>query len=159
MSTTETPQKATERIVIVSGNEYRVPLTATEKELREHLAGMFPDVTNATLQKGKRTVGGVEYETWEFVKRAGTKGGLTGGEIARLLTHVLPVPITPLTRAISERLAELRRGTCTIHEALESDLIIALDALPVSGQLFTGGTLCALLDTLPAVAGSDDTGW
>jgi len=64
----------TEKIVIVSGQEFRVPADTDNEAIRNQLKSNFPDVANATVQKGKREIDGVEYDTIEFVKKAGTKG-------------------------------------------------------------------------------------
>lgn len=165
------PTTPSTRIVVVSGNEYQVPLTATEAELRTHLAGNFPDIANATLQKKHRDIEGVTYEVWEFVKRAGTKGA-TGAEIAALLAATPPLPTAPLSASehrLMERLRESLRGSSywhpapkdrlTIGEALDGNLRTIVAKLPASGSTYTGGSLCSLLDTLPAVPGSDTSGW
>jgi len=65
---------ATDKIIIVSGQEFRVPATTDNEAIRTHLKPNFPDVGNATIQTGTRTIDGVAYETIEFVKKAGTKG-------------------------------------------------------------------------------------
>lgn len=153
-----TPTLATTRIVIVSGNEYQVPLAATEAELRNHLKTMFPDVTNAMLQRGRRVVEGVEFETWEFVKRAGTKGA-TGGEMAALLAQVPPLPSPLIGRNARELLDKYLRGVATIGEVVDGDLIGIVNALPTNNQIRNGGDLCRLVDMLPAAPGSDITGW
>jgi hypothetical protein len=66
---------APDKIVIVSGQEFRVPADADHEAIRNQLTASFPDVGTATIQKGTRTIDGIRYETIEFVKKAGTKGG------------------------------------------------------------------------------------
>lgn len=63
------------KIIIVSGQEFSVPAETDNEAVREQLKQMgFTDVATATLTKGKRLIDGVEIETVEFVKKAGTKG-------------------------------------------------------------------------------------
>lgn len=76
------------KIVIVSGQEFSVPVETDNEAIREHLKGSgFPDVAAATIQTGTKTVEGTTYQTIEFVKKAGTKG-LDGAELAALLSSV-----------------------------------------------------------------------
>lgn len=65
---------ATDKIIIVSGQEFRVPADTDNEAIRTQLKANFPDVGNATIQTGKREIDGITYETIEFVKKAGTKG-------------------------------------------------------------------------------------
>lgn len=63
------------KIVIVAGQEFSVPASTDNEAIRAQLKSMgFADVASATIKTGKRTVGGVETATVEFVKQAGTKG-------------------------------------------------------------------------------------
>ncbi len=63
------------RIVRIDGNEYRVPSSNDEHTVRQSLvqAG-FPNASTAEIKKSKTTIEGTEYEVWEFIKKAGTKG-------------------------------------------------------------------------------------
>ncbi len=65
---------ATDKIIIVSGQEFRVPADTDNEAIRNQLRANFPDVGNATIQTGTKSIDGVEYQTVEFVKKAGTKG-------------------------------------------------------------------------------------
>jgi hypothetical protein len=159
VTTASTPAPGpTTRIVIVSGNEYSVPIEATEKDLREHLSGNFPDIANATLQKGTRVVDGIKYETWEFVKRAGTKG-LSGSELAAALVGVPPVPVAPLPQVLARQLRELSAGTLSIEAALAADLPAVLAALPESSLKIAGMTLCQQLDAMQPAPAPATCGW
>lgn len=156
--------ESTTRIVIISGNEYQVPLIGegnapvTEQMVRDSLKPMFPDITNASLQKGKRVVDGIEYETWEFVKRAGTKGA-TGADVALLLAQVPRLPSPHLGAQAQALLAKYFHGQATVGETVAGGLLAIVNAMPINTQINTGGSLCMLVDMLPAAAGSDTTGW
>lgn len=159
--TTATP---TERIVIASGQEFRVPLDIEIEAVRQHLAQNFPEVSSATIKKGKKTIEGTEYETVEFVKQAGTKG-LSGSDLARLIALAprqnIPKRPKPLSRdlAISQRLMPLRHGTLTVDQVLAQREVFdaALDeaqrvwrqphAMPEEGA-----TLCNRIERLAPVA-------
>jgi hypothetical protein len=71
--TTATPNV---KIVIVDGNRFPVAIETDNEAIRAHLANTYPMVSTATIQKGKETIEGVEYQTIEFVKKVGTKGSL-----------------------------------------------------------------------------------
>jgi len=144
------------KIVIVSGQEFSVPATATIDELRQHLAPMFPDVTTATPTHGKKTIDGVEYVTIEFVKRAGTKGA---SELVPLLATIPALRLSPPRSAVLDLLSRVRNGTCTIAEALDADLAASIAALPESSLRISGATLCAQLDSLSPVAAADAAAW
>lgn len=149
------------KIVIVSGQEFSVPLETDNEAIRTQLTGMgFADVASATIQKGKKTVEGVEYETIEFVKKAGTKG-LDPSDLAELLAQLkvadLPalLPYGP-TAEQSALLLDLTEGTLTFEAALEIavELSAALEAccdVP-SYQPKEGKELCTALDGLSPVA-------
>lgn len=146
--TTATP---TERIIIVSGQEFRVPLATPLADVRAHLAQTFPDVASATEQKGKKKIDGVEYETVEFIKKAGTKG-LEFAAVVAALADLAPLPVPQiLSHAELERIIELRAGNMTFAEALELDVIALVSALS-QPQSMNGVTLCNQLDNITPVA-------
>jgi hypothetical protein len=154
---TETPIKSTtEKIVIVGQESFRVPIDAAEKDLRDHLAAMFPDVANATVQKGTRTIENVIYDTIEFVKRAGTKGA---ADLIPLLAQIPALRLSPPRTAIATLLNRVSAGNCTIAEALDADLRCVITNLPESSLRVSGVTLCAQLDSLSPVAGDDVSAW
>lgn len=144
------------KIVIVSGQEFSVPATATIDELRTHLASMFPEVASATVQKGTKTIDGIAYETIEFVKRAGTKGA---ANLAPLLAEIPPLRLSPPRTATIALLESLRAQSCTIVAALDADLPTILATMPESSLRISGATLCAQLDSLPPVAVDDEVAW
>ena len=155
------------KIVIVSGQEFSVPADTDNEAIRTQLTGMgFADVASATIQTGKKTVGGVEYQTIEFVKKAGTKG-LDPGELAALLAYT---PIAPTARSLGlahdqrQLLVRLDAGQLIIDDVLTDDGHTLLDALRASvhaGQptYSEGDQQCAPLDGLPAVAAPAPCGW
>jgi len=110
------------------------------------------------LQKGTRKVGDVTYETWEFVKRAGTKGA-TAGELVALLGQIPRLPTGSLSTSGRALFAKYLRNTITIAEAVEGNLMAAVNALPAANSIRSGGDLCMLVDQLPAEFGSDTAGW
>jgi len=119
-----TPQETT-KIVIVSGQEFSVPSETDNEAIRTQLAGMgFTDVASATISKGKRTIEGVEHETVEFVKKAGTKG-LDGAELAELLGSVPRASLDRMSGGLSRAqrllLDRLVTNQLTIDEALADD--------------------------------------
>lgn len=155
----------TSKIVIVSGQEFSVPAETDNEAIREHLkANGFPDVAAATIQTGTRTVEGVETQTIEFVKRAGTKG-LAGAELAELLASV---PAERLTverepRSLAELLRKLEAGQLTVGRAL-ADLPTLRHALELcESRSFAstqeGAQLCSRVDRLPAVACATPSAW
>lgn len=156
-TTTETskPTAPTTKIVIVSGQEFSVPRDATEQDLRAHLATMFPDVTNATVQQGTKTIDGVTYDTIEFVKRAGTKGA---ADLTPLLPNIPALRVGGPSAATASLLDRVRCGDCTIAEALAGTMHQVIANLPTSQQRIAGATLCAQLDALSPTAG-DVTAW
>lgn len=149
------------KIVIVSGQEFSVPADTDNEAIRTQLTGMgFADVASATIQKGKKTVEGVEYETIEFVKKAGTKG-LDPADLAALLTALPPAELPSLapygpTAQQSALLLDLAEGTLTFAAALDTmvELSGALEACyeqpPVHRK--EGAELCTALDGLSPVA-------
>jgi hypothetical protein len=65
----------TMRIIILDGNEWQVPLEHDEKTVRDSLVSAgFPNAATAEVKPGTKTIDGQEYETWEFIKKVGTKG-------------------------------------------------------------------------------------
>lgn len=159
MTATASANTPDTRILITpSGSEYQVPLTATEKELREHLAGTYPDIEKAVLEKSKRKVGDLTYEVWNFVKRAGTKGA-DGRHLANLLAGTPPLAVSPLPAATAERLRRLLAGDLTVGEALDTDMLTVLRNLPESAIKLSGVTLCQQLDAILPVPASDTCGW
>lgn len=158
-----TASTATTKIVIVSGQEFSVPIETDNEAIRQQLAGMgFADVAAATIQKGKRTVEGQDIETIEFVKKAGTKG-LDGAALAALLGSVPPAPPPSRRSAGDELLTRLINGDLTIAEALadngdliDNTLVAAREHTPRQSQ---GAQLCAKSDRLPAVPVAAACAW
>lgn len=156
---------AATKIVIVAGQEFSVPAETDNEAVRQQLAGMgFADVAAATIQKGKKAIDGVEYETVEFVKKAGTKG-LDGAELAALLAGVpraAPPAQAKLGRDERVLVQRLAAGTLTIGEALahRAVLLEALERSVRPGRLQSEGeALCAPCDVLPAVAAPAPSAW
>lgn len=155
------------KIVIVSGQEFSVPADTDNEAIRTQLTGMgFADVASATIQTGKKTVEGVEYQTIEFVKKAGTKG-LDGVELAALLARV-PATAAPALRGLDRDQADLIRrllaGQLTVGGVLADDgdaLLTALRACveTASPHYSEGERQCATLDGLGAVAAAAPCGW
>lgn len=150
MTTETTPATTAEfKIVIVAGQEFSVPGSYDNETIRNYLVGQgFADVAGATIKTGKKTIGDQEYDTVEFIKKAGTKG-LGAQDLAELLTTV------PATRVLDRQggplIWRLLNGDLTFAEALASDdLAEALEQIdPSTSQ---GGALCRSLDTLTATA-------
>lgn len=69
----QSPQP-TMKIIKVDGQPFQVPVETDNEAVRAQLAGSYPMVSTATIQLGKETIDGVEYQTVEFVKKVGTKG-------------------------------------------------------------------------------------
>lgn len=163
-----TTTTATSKIVIVSGQEFSVPIDTDNEAIRQQLAGMgFADVAAATIQTGKRTVEGQELETIEFVKKAGTKG-LDGPALAALLATLpadaLPPPVLcGPTAEQAHLLDQLHNGQLTFAEALDQEetLTAALRACceqpPSPSQ--KGVALCNQLSTLVAVPCAAPVAW
>lgn len=142
------------KIVIVAGQEFSVPSDTDNEAIREQLKVQgFADVASATIQKGKKTVGEVEYETIEFVKKAGTKG-MDGAGLAQLLGQVFASSHGDrrpdlLMRLVSGQLTvaeALADGAGPIQEALQCD------EDQVHELRSKGAQLCSAIDALPAVA-------
>ena len=153
-----TPATATTKIIIVSGQEFSVPAETPEADIRSHLAQTFPDVASAEIKRGSKEVGGVTYQTIEFVKRAGTKGA-DGRDIAGVLAGIPGLRLSPPPTNARGLLDRVRRGQATIAEALGGNVITTIEGLPESTQQIAGGTLCTQIDTLPAVAGAELSAW
>ena len=153
-----TPQTATTKIVIVSGQEFSVPADTSIEDLRTHLAQTFPDVASATVQKGTKKLDGVTYETIEFVKKAGTKGA-TGAELAALLLDIPRVRLGAPPAATAELIDRVRQGHAMIADAVDLSAAAAIAALPRRETHQNGGTLCAQCDTISPVAGATPSTW
>jgi len=140
------------KIIIVSGQEFSVPADTDVEAVRETLKPNFPDVANATPQKGKRMVDGLEVETIEFVKRAGTKG-------SRLLAELLArIPPRPISGESDEQLPHQLLGEqLTFDEALDGRLARALTTL--ANATHPGDDLCKALDSVPAAVSATPCGW
>lgn len=154
-----TPQTATTKIVIASGQEFSVPIETDNEAIRQQLAGMgFADVAAATIQKGTRDVDGQKVETIEFVKKAGTKG-LDGAALAALIATLEASSIPPIrmygpTASQASLLAALADGDLTFEQAITHDGLDA--ALTACGeqppsQAKKGVALCNQLSQLVAV--------
>lgn len=157
---------ATTKIVIVAGQEFSVPGDVTEKALRDHLAATFPDVANATVQKGSRTVDGVVYETIEFVKRAGTKGAELPAQLEErdinlpeLLAEIPPLWDGVLAPAALDLVRRFLGGQMTIGEALDLRLADMIQSVPDTGYRTSGRVLCNQIDRLAATPSDSAFGW
>jgi hypothetical protein len=149
--------KPTIKIVIVSGQEFQVPIESTVDELRQHLTTMFPDVASATVQHGKKKIDGVEYPTIEFVKRAGTKGA-TGDELLAILAQVPAVRLDAPPGESGNLIAQVCAGHATIGQALDGQVLARIAALPRRSHQ-NGGLLCSRLDDLSPVPVADPPAW
>ena len=66
----------TRRIFIFNGSQLRDPAPGSDvSQVKTILAAQYPELGNATLTlKETKEEGNVKTETWEFVKKVGTKG-------------------------------------------------------------------------------------
>jgi hypothetical protein len=142
------------KIVIVAGQEFSVPADTDNEAIRQQLLAQgFADVASATIQTGKKTVGGAEYPTVEFVKKAGTKG-MDGAELAALLGCI---PASGHGARRPDLLMRLISGQLTVAEALADGAGPIQEALErdedeVREIHSKGAQLCTAIDELPAVA-------
>jgi hypothetical protein len=142
------------KIVIVAGQQFSVPAETDNEAIRAQLIGMgFADVQNATVKEGKQG----ETPTVEFVKKAGTKGGIEPADLVSRLRAVPRVAVASKNAAlIVERLLAEQM---TFDEAVTNNLAInAMNAL-ADMQNAKGVSLCQRLDELPAVASRHARGW
>lgn len=156
---TQTPPKGATiaedvKIIIVSGQEFRVPFDAKVDELRAHLSSMFPDVAAAKVQEGHKEYQGVWYKTLEFVKQVGTKGATTTDLLA-LLDQVPAVRLNAPPGGSGNLIADVVSGQATIGEALDHRVLAQILALP-RRSFQNGGLLCSRLDDLSPIAAADD---
>lgn len=155
---------ATTKIVIVSGQEFSVPIETDNEAIREHLKGSgFPDVAAATIQAGKKMIGEVEHVTIEFVKKAGTKG-LDGAELAAILQGVPAeqINLSRLPASAAALLARLVEGELTIGEALANQDSLNQGLNDATGQQpcqSEGAMLCARIDHVGAVPCTTPSAW
>lgn len=152
--TVTAPTSPQHRIVIVEGQEFSVPVETTTEQIRSHLATNFPNVASASVQYGKRVIDGVEHQTLEFVKKAGTKG-LDGDELATLLAAVPAAQVT--IQQHEAVIDQLLLGQLTFEEALHPSVSTAVDAI-LAFDIHPGATVCHMLDTLVPVA-TKPRGW
>lgn len=161
-----------EKIVIVAGERFRVPADTATEAIRASLTPMFPDVASATVKEGKETIEGVEMPTIEFVKKAGTKGGLTGEEVAALISAAAParLPWKPGQRAEVHSLQAILNNLVAGHYTfgvLEDRAFNARLETAIQGSnrkpdtaTFEGNMLCANIAVLqPAASSADVCGW
>jgi hypothetical protein len=159
---------AATKIVIVAGQEFSVPAETDNEAIRSQLTTMgFADVASATVQKGKRKVDDEEFETVEFVKKAGTKG-LSGAELAALLGQMVPAATARQTsqadRAARPLVERYLAGELPIGEMLgrREELTAALVRIEEEqgGRAKSEGeVLCEPCDLLPAVAAPAPCAW
>lgn len=66
----------TRRIFIFNGSQMRDPAPDLDiAQVKGILAASYPELNNATLTlKDSKEENGAKTETWEFVKKVGTKG-------------------------------------------------------------------------------------
>ncbi|HBW50707.1 MAG TPA: hypothetical protein DEF47_12460 [Herpetosiphon sp.] len=146
------------KIIIVEGQEFRVPSAMEIDAIRSHLATTYPSVTSAIITKGKRTIEGEEYETIEFVKKVGTKGlDLVAAleeippawDLFDLFSTKPPVPIE-----------KLLAGGLTFGEAMLMNLDTELSKRFEKKYNREESALCLHLAELPASADQDlPLGW
>jgi hypothetical protein len=158
----------TTKIVIVAGQEFSVPAETDNDQIRQHLAANgYPDVANADIKLGKRTIDGVEHQTVEFAKKAGTKGSSEGGELdlAALLAQIRAVR-NPFFEIFNTPVAvrHLLLGRLTIEQAMALDLprlcSVSTDGFDDYDIQRKGELLCDNLESLPAVpAAAPVVGW
>lgn len=143
------------KIIIVEGQEFRVPSAMEIDAIRSHLATTYPSVTSATITKGKRTIEGEEYETIEFVKKVGTKGL----DLVAALEEIPPAwdlfssnPPVPI--------GKLLVGGLTFGEAILMNLDTELSKRFEKKYNREESALCLHLAELPASADQDlPLGW
>lgn len=148
------------KIVIVSGQEFSVPADTDVEQIRTLLKGDFPDVATATVQKGKRKIDGVEVETIEFVKKAGTKGADI--DLGALLGRVPAAP-PPSRTSASYQVRQLLAGGLTAQEAVDAGDALLNDLNQLGHGHYPSQKevrLCSKLDTLePVAAPHTPHGW
>jgi hypothetical protein len=138
------------KIAIVDGQEFSVPASIDDEALRNQLAATFPSVATASINKGTRRIDGVDYDTREFVKKAGTKGS----DLADALASVPPAQLVTGPR-VPRQIHALLSGATTFGEAvsLESfDLQTAIADTSNVQDRAQGEALCHALDQLAPVA-------
>lgn len=66
----------TRRIFIFNGSQLRDPAPSADlSQVKTILTGQYPELANATVSlKDTKEENGVKTETYEFVKKVGTKG-------------------------------------------------------------------------------------
>jgi hypothetical protein len=159
------PAAPAHKIVIVAGQEFTVPATAADNDIRQTLVAQgFADVASAEIKRSKRD--GVEV--MEFVKKAGTKG-LTGPDLAALLRRTPPAAgddtLPGVTGTARDALRRLTAGRYTIGEALHDpafgELLQLLEETDEASPITTTEEvkLCDTLDRLPAVAAAAPCAW
>ena len=165
-ATPATNATPTYKIIIVSGQEFSVPVETDNEAVRQHLTPQFPDLANAKIEPGMRDVDGVKVQTVEFVKKAGTKG-LGHADLIALLDQVPaadPFSHDTVSYDHVRLLRKLQAGVMTCADAIAQaePLSAALHKI-VEGPLsrrYEGDTVCTQLDRLPASAGTHlPIGW
>lgn len=145
------------KIVIIAGREFSVAPDVPVETIRQQLvAAGFPDAASAEVKIGKRVVDGVEYQTVELIKKAGTKG-LGGHELLNLLCEV-PVSAMAMAPGLTDRqldlLVRLDGGHLAAGEALEriDELLVALRRCSRSEYFQSDEeNLCGRFDMLGAI--------
>ena len=155
------------KIVIVSGQDFSVPVETDNEAIRQQLVSMgFADVASASIKKGTREVNGETVETVEFEKRAGTKG-LDGNDLVQVLQALpevaLPRRSVRLPQAARAIIRRLRRGEITLAELADSaDIQLVLDRATMYRPALSeeGRRLCERIRDIPAAAApSSPLGW
>lgn len=157
--TEQTPANlADERIVTVSGQEFRVPRTVAIDAIRTHLAGTFPEVAAATAEEGTKEIDGVTYQTVTFVKKSGTKGAIDGKVLAATLARLPTIPMPVIRPDVAALLQRLEAGNMAVDIALDcavDEVLMGIAPLLPNYPVTTttdGERLCQRIATCPAVA-------
>lgn len=139
------------KIIIVEGQEFRVPSAMENDAIRSHLSSTYPSVANASITKGKRTIDGEEYETIEFVKKVGTKAS----DLATILADIPPA-WHHYTTELPPNFAKLINGMLTVGEAFDQEFDTHFNRVIEKKDNVEGFALCMKLIELPALPVSND---
>lgn len=129
------------KIVIVSGQEFSVPLETDNEAIRKQLAGMgFADVASATIQTGKRQVDGQDVQTIEFVKKAGTprRAAFSEHERSNAVPHARPTRRGRVSRAcrLVSGVGATAQRRSPLHSETAGTYLVALDRVRDLRRLF-----------------------
>ncbi len=139
------------KIIIVEGNDFRVPIAMELEAIRAYLSSTYPSVASASITKGKRTIDGEDYETIEFVKKVGTKAC----DLATLLAD-MPPAWHHFTTELPPNFAKLINGMLTVGEVFDQGFDTHFNRVIEKKDNLEGFALCMKLIELPALPVSDD---